>query len=225
VLNQLDDTNPGTHWTNAEVKHAINVAQRLFCLITLCHEKTVSFTITAGQAFYEISDQVTDFIAPLRVSFNGLRLRADTIHHLDLRSRTWRITFGDPVRYAQHGFDLLAVTPQIASGSDVLSFTYAAEPTEMVADLDVPDIEPDQQIHLEKFAFVYCLLKNGGQELKNGMPFLNEFLDAAAKYASFIRARSRAQRYDNMPIDLSTFERGRFELRLRNQEVEKRGTK
>ncbi len=94
---------------------------------------------------------------------------------------------------------------------------YAAEPEELVNDSDAPEIEPEQQIHLEKFAFWFCLLKNGGVELKNAVPSLQEFLTAATKYGEYTRARSRAQLYDNLPPDLLTFDRGRFEIKLANQ--------
>jgi hypothetical protein len=177
----------------------------------------VTFNLTVNRTFYKVSDQIDDFIVPLRVSFNGLRLKADTMHNLDLRSRTWRLTAGDPKRYAQHGFDLLAVTPQPATGTPTLQLTYAAEPDELVSDGDIPEIEADQQIHLENMAFWYLLLKNGGIELKNGGTFLNQFLDAATKYGGYTRARSRAQMYDSVPFDLASYDRSRFEIKIRNQ--------
>lgn len=224
VLYSLDDAG-GVYWTPAEVDHSINVAQRLWCLLTLCLEKTTSFTLVTDQAFYRVSDQIDDFIVSLRVSFSGTRLKSDTIHNLDLRSTTWRQTPGDPTRYAQHGFNLLAVTPQPASGTPSLDMVYAAEPAVMVLDADVPEIEPEQQIWLERFAFWFCCLKNGGIELKNAGKFLNEFLDAAAKYASFTRARSRAQMYDNVPFDLASYDRSRWEIKIRNQAQPKRENK
>lgn len=218
----LDDV-PGVYWTPAEITHAINVAQRLWCLLTLCLERTVTYTLsTDGRAFYLISDQIDDYIVPLRITFNGVRLRSATIHSLDLRSRTWRVTPGDPTTFVQHGFDLLAITPQPTSGTPALTLTYAAEPAALVSDNDVPDIAPDQQIHLEQFAFYFCRLKEGSQELANAVPVLNEFLDAATKYASFTRARSRAQMYDSYPFDLASFDRSRWEIKLRNQSVTKR---
>jgi len=209
---------PGRYWTPAEIDHAINVAQRLWCLLTLCLEKTVVYTLsTDGRAFYLISDQIDDFIVPLRVSHTGgARLKSDTIHNLDLRSSTWRVTPGPPTRYAQYGFDLLAITPQPTVAS-TLTITYAAEPVELVADADVPDIQPEQQVHLEQFAFWFARLKEGGAELQNAVANLNTFLDAATKYASFTRARSRAQLYDNIPFDVASFDRGRFEIKLKNQ--------
>lgn len=208
---------PGAYWTDDEINHAINVAQRLWGLLTLCIERTVPVPLTIGQTFYQMLDIYADFIVPLRASFNGVRLKADTIHNLDLRSTSWRVTPGNPTRYAQHGFGLLAITPQPASGTPVLTMTFAAQPLEMFFDDDVPEIMPEQQIHLEDFAFWFCRLKEGGQELQNAVPKLNSFLEAAAKYASYQRARSRAQLYDNVPFDLASFDRGRFEIKLKNQ--------
>jgi hypothetical protein len=190
--------------------------------MTLCLERTVTFNLSANTTFYKISDQISDFIVPLRVTFGGLRLKADTLHNLDLRATTWRRSPGNPTRYAQHGFDLLAVYKQPA-GSSSLTLTYAAEPAVMAQDFHLPEIAAEQSVHLEDFAFWYCRLKEGGTELQNAAAKLTEFLEAAQKYAAFTRARSQAQLYDNYPADLSTFEKGRFLIKLANQPQKPKG--
>ncbi len=209
----LDDD--GTYYTRLEVWHAVNAAQRLFCFLTLCLERTVTFTLTNGQTFYEIDEQVADFYAPLRVTYGGVRLTPDTIHNLDLRNRRWRNQVGDPVRYAQEGVNLLAITPQPATGSNSLQLTYAAEPAELISDMDAPEIPPDQQLHLLDFAYYWLRLKEGGEELQTAVPYLQRFLDAAQKYQSFARAKARGQNYDRRPIQLSTVDRSRFEVKFR----------
>jgi hypothetical protein len=220
LAQMLDD--PEVYWTANEMRHAINQAQRLWCFLTLCIERTVSFTLTNAQAFYSINDQITDFLAPLRVSFSGTRLRSDTIHNLDLRDSTWRARPGNPTRYAQSGFDLLAVTPQTVSGSNTLSFTYAAEPAELTSDADVPEIPSEQQPHLVDGAFYFLRLKEGGQELQNAADYLKRFLAAAQKYASFVRSKSRGQLYDRAPFDLATFDKGRFDIKMKRAESQQK---
>lgn len=214
----LDD--PGhVYYTESEILHVLNIAQRLFCFLTLAIERTVTFNLTNGQNFYRITDQLVDFIAPLRVSHAGRRLRSDTIHQMNLRDAAWRTRPGNPVRYAQHGLNKLWITPQPASGSHTLDFTYAAEPAELVNDTDVPEIPGDQQTVLEDFAFFFLRLKEGGAELQNAGQYLKRALDATQKYASFVRAKNRAQQYDRMPLDLESFDRSAFELKLTQQKA------
>lgn len=215
---RLDDPS-FIYYTINECYHALNIAQRLFAFLTLCLEKTATFNLTNGQAFYTISDQITNFICPLRVSHvnSSTRLRSDTIHNLDLRKVTWRATSGNPARYAQQGFDLLAITPQPSSGSHTLSIVYAGMPAEMTLASDIPEIPTENHIDLVDGAAYIARLKEGGQELVNATEWLQRFLDSATRKAKFIRAKSRAQLYDREPFDLESFDRGRFVIKLKRQ--------
>lgn len=216
---RLDDD--GTYYTAAEVLHALNVMQRLFCLLTLCIERTVTFTLTNGVAFYEIDNQISDFLVPLRVSHSGTRLRNETIHNMDLRDGAWRTRPGNPRRYAIEGVSpgILAITPRPASGSHTLAFTYAAEPAALVLETDVPEIAPEQQPHLVDGAYWWLRLKEGGAEFAAAGQYLQRLLAATSKYASFTRARSRAQSYDSIPYDLATFDKSRFEIKIKQLQV------
>lgn len=216
VAAMLDDSG-FVYYTENEIKHALNVAQRLFCLITLCIERTVSFSLTNAQTFYEIDGQISDFIVPLRVSFSGARLKPYALHGLDMIDATWRVTAGaTPLRYAQEGFNMLAIHPTPASGSNSLSIVYAAEPAELSAEGDTPEIPSEQHIFLQDAAFWLLRLKEGGQELAAAVKYLKRFLEAAEHYQLFTRARSRAQSYDRYPPDLLTFDKSRFEIKLKN---------
>lgn len=213
--------NPFVYYTENEIRHAINVAQRLFCLITLCIERSVSFPLVNGQCFYTIDSVISDWIVPLRIGFSGVRLKTETLQSLDALSGAWRLTPGAPRRYVQDGFNLLGVSPQPASGVNALTVVYAAEPSEMIADSDFPEIPPEQQILLPDAAFYLLRLKEGGAELQAAVKYWQRFLEGAQKYQSFTRARSRAQLYDRVPPDLSTFEKGRWEIKLKNQTIGK----
>jgi hypothetical protein len=72
-------------------------------------------------------------------------------------------------------------------------------------------------VHLPDGAFYVLRLKEGGQELANAVKYLQRFLDAAQKYAGFVRAKSRTQLYDTQPYDLASFDRSRFEIKLKRQ--------
>lgn len=214
VYERLDDT--AVYYTVAEVNHALNAAQDIFALLTLCIERTADFTADADAAFHQISSQIGDFILPLRVTTaSGARIRPTTLHRLNLLG-LWR-TPGTPTRYAHHGYDMLVLAPQFAAPT-VIKLTYAASPAAMVGDTDLASIPAEQQTHLVDFALWWLRLKEGGQEHTNTGEYLNRFLDHAQKYADFVRARSKAQRYDAEPFDLRSFDRGQLKRNLRGQQ-------
>jgi hypothetical protein len=215
LLERVDDD--ATYYPAAETKHALNVALRLFCLLTLAVERTASFTLNAGQAFYTITGapiSITDFIVPLKLTVSGSRVRPATIADLNLYSTSWRSTAGTPAYYAQHGYALFAVTPQPAGGTTQLALTYAAVPAALASNGDVPEIAEEQQPILLDFAQWWLRAKEGGAEFQTTSELLNRFLDGAQKYAGFVRARSKAQLYDKQPPDISKFDRSRFAFKL-----------
>lgn len=221
----LDDAEGGTYYSTQVVDHALNRAERLFCLLTHCFEKTVSFALTNNQAFYSVKDQIADFVACLRISHAGTRLRPGTIHELDGRDSTWRVRAGNPTRYIQEGFDMFAITPQPAGGVHTLQFTYSAEPPPMTLPTSVPTIPGDQQAALLDIAYYFCRLPEGSIELQNATEYLKRGLEQAQKYASFTRARSRGQLYDTPSFDLRSFERGRLDVKLVHQKAMQRKQK
>lgn len=208
-LAQMLDDPQMVYYTPAEMAHALNLSQRLFAFLTLCVERTVSFALTNAQTWYQLSGQISDFIAPLRILHSGTRLTASTIHDLDARDDSWRSTAGNPTRYCQPGHDLFAITPQPASGVHTLSLTYAAWPAEMTNNGDTPEIPADQQPHLIDSAYYLLRLKEGGQEGAAAVRYFQRFLQHTGKYTNFARAKNRAQHYDVEPlenIDISRFE-------------------
>jgi hypothetical protein len=211
VWDLLDDD--GTYYTPAEVLHALNVAQRVFCLLTFVLQTTFQFELTNGQALYTISSQIPNFLKPLRVSYNGVRLIPETIHTLNLLNDAWQATPGPVTHYFQEGFDLLGIYPQPASGTNYLTFTYAAEPQALVGQNDAPQIPAEQQIHLVDFACWWCRLKEGGAELQEATEYLKRFLGAAQHYQGYVMSKSRGQLYDTKPMDISTVDKSRFEFK------------
>lgn len=209
VIERIDESSTPTWWTLAEVKLAINKAQRFFAFLTLAVERTASFAIDTN-AFYTISTSLSDFILPLKIyNAAGSRVYPYKLYELQQENPAWRSDAGSPTKYAQAGFDLLAITKQPAS-SENLSFTYAATPTAMSGNTDTPEIPEEHHPALIKFAIYYLRLKEGGADLQSVLPLLNEFLDEAQKFGEFTRARSKAQQYDAQPFDLASFDRSRL---------------
>jgi len=210
VKERLDEPSTPVYWTAAEIKEAINKAQRAFCLLTLAVERTASFNLTANTAFYLISEQIEDFLVPLRVTASGARVLPFTIHELNLSSLVWRTTTGTPTRYAQLGFDLLAISPVPAGAGASLAITYAASPVTLTGNGDMPEIPEEHHPCLIDYAIWWLRAKEGGQEFAKTTDGLKSFLDSAQMYAEFMRARSKGQLYDRQPFDLSSFDRGRL---------------
>ena len=215
VYEQLDDN--GTYYTGAEVLHALNAAQNLFALISLCIERTVTITTTAATCFHTVSTSlgISDYLVPLRLTTaSGARIRPTTVHEMDGLSTSWRTTAGTPTRYIAYGYDLMAFSPQPATATSLI-LTYAASPTQLTVDASLPEIPDEQHIWLVDYACWWLRLKEGGQELANATQWLQRFIQAASKYAMFVRRRSYGQKYekyDMQPFDIASFDRGRLDI-------------
>jgi hypothetical protein len=222
LLERVDDD--GSYYVQSERTHALNVALRLFCLITLAVERTAAFTLVAGQAFYTITAapiSLTDFLVPLKLTVAGARVRPATLADLNLYSTTWRATAGTPAYYAQHGYELFAVTPQPAGSSTSVALTYAAVPAALASNGDVPEIPAEHQMLLLDFAQWWLRAKEGGAEFGTTKELLDRFLDDAQKYGEFVRNKSKAQLYDKLPPDISKFDRSRFAFKLKQIAMKK----
>lgn len=211
LLERLDEPSPPKYYALSDCKEALNKATRFFCLLTLCVERSASFSLTANTAFYTISSQLTDFIVPLRVTTSGgARIDAYTLDELNKESDTWRSDNGTVTKYAQLGYDLLAVSPTPAGAGVTINIRYAASPAALVNNSDEPEIPEEQRPALINFAIYWLRLKEGGQELAKTLPQLGAFLDVTQKYADFVRAKSKGPLYDVLPFDIASFDRGRL---------------
>ena len=213
IAERLDeDTTTSVFYTPASVLDSINKAQRFFCLLTHCLERTKTFELTANQTFYTITDDAdfSDFLLPLRVTTGGVRVQPKTIHQLDGLSATWRSTPGTPTSYGMLGMYLLFTYPRYDVGSQSLSITYVAEPTALTADGNTPEIPTEFHQYLPDFAIWWLRLKEGGQESANALPLLRRFIEAAMTHADVVRARARAMSYDSQSFDLRSVDMSRM---------------
>lgn len=217
TIERLDEAATPVYWSLAEIKLALNKATRLFCFLTLCTERTATFAVNTA-AFYTISSSLSDFLLPLRIyNASGGRVYPYKFYELQVENPGWRSDAGSPTKYAQAGYDMLAITKQPAS-SENLTITYAASPAVLSGNTDVPEIPEEYHPSLDKFARVWLRYKEGGQELQKTLHLLGEFLDDAQKHGEFVRAKSKAQLYDHVPFDLASFDRSRLmKLVLANQ--------
>ena len=191
-----------------EVMSAINEGQELAALLSLCLETTASLTLAAGAPFGTLLTRLPDYICPLRLSVAGARLRPGTLAEFDGDNDYWQATLGTPERYSTLGFDLYAITPQPTTDT-AAQLIYARSPKVML-EADTPEIPEQYHQSLVYYGKYRVRLKEGAQGLVRGVADLNVFLDAITQLGDWVRARSRAARYDTLPIELALFDRSRL---------------
>jgi len=189
------------YWTLPEQYCALNEAQNMFALITLCLESTGTITLSAAKCFYGVRGYLPGFLLPLRISVGGAKLQPTRLVDLDARYFAWPDTPGTPAKYMQVGMNLLAIVPQPSALSSA-SVIYAKEPSVLVSTGQVPEIPPEYHLALAKYASYYLLQKRGGQYLQLAVAHWKEFLVDAAHCADYVRRRNRARQYDNEPAEI-----------------------
>jgi hypothetical protein len=210
VLERLDeDTANPSYYTTADSGQAVNWAQRLFVLLTLCLEDSDTLTLTPTTAWYSIRAQVSDWLLPLRLEYGGAKLRPARLADLDALSAAWQATPGDPERYACLGLDLTALYKQPGEAG-TLDLTYAKAPARMVAAADVPEIPAQYHDTLAGAAIALLRMREGGQEMAKAQTLLRPFWAGAQELARYVRQRSLDLRYDRLPPELERFDASRL---------------
>lgn len=212
VTQRLNEAVPGpVFYPAAEITAALNEAQRFFCLLTLCLEKTSVWSVPTFAAngsipFFRMLTYFTDWIAPLRIATTvGVKVRPASLESLTALDSGWWNSPGTPSRYAALGGDFLALYQQFAAGG-TLNVTYARAPVNLTLSGDVPEIRPAYHPALVPYAINRLRQVEGGQEFAKTLPLLNEFLMAAKTETNYVRARNRASQYDAMPFELEAFD-------------------
>jgi hypothetical protein len=191
-----------------EILAAINEGQELASWLTLCLETTVALTLTASATFYLLRSQITDYLVPLRLTVAGQRVRPTTLAELDARNAGWQSDPGTPERYIALGFSFFGVHPQPVDDT-AAQLTYARSSAQLVGDafLELPEAF---QPSLIDYGLYRVKLKEGAQSLERAVRHLNRFLDEMIKLGDYVRAKSRASRYDVLPFELALFDRSRL---------------
>jgi hypothetical protein len=142
------------------------------------------------------------------------RLEPSTLAEMCAENADWLTSTGIPDRYGCLGFDLLFLNRATTIPGIKLLIAYARSPVRLVEDPDVPEIpEADHEVLIDG-ALSLLRLKEGGQELAASLTYLGRFLEATGRRVRQVRARSLAQRYDKLPLELEHFDASRL-LKLR----------
>jgi hypothetical protein len=194
-----------------EVLAAIDEGQQLASWMTLCLEVSAPITLTANGTFYALRSAFPDFLAPLRLTTAAGRIRPATFADLDALNPGWQarpLVAGEQMRYATLGFSFFATSPQPVDDTPA-TLTYARSPAPLVGDafLEIPEA---YHLDLVDYGLYRLKLKEGAQSLERAMKHLNRFLDRMQILGDFVRARSRASRYDTLPFELSVADRSRL---------------
>ncbi len=210
VTTRLGDTvgAAAAHYNRTEILVAVNQVYRLMCFLTLALETTVTFTLTAGDAFHKMLDTYADWILPLRIRSGGIKLLPARLVDLAALNSTWSVTAGTPERYALLGFDLLCIYKQ-PTGSVAAQITYARTPTLLVDGSGSPEIEPRFHQSLIDGAVSFLRIKEGAQEWQKTLGSWERYMDACQELADYVRARNRELGYDHTPGELMRFDRSK----------------
>lgn len=194
--------------TGAELLAAINEGCELASLLTLYAETSTALTLTsAGWGTWLTA--LPYFLCPLRLTVGGARIRPATLAELDSENESWQMTTGTPNRYVTVGANLYCVTPQPA-GNTAATLIYARSPQPLTADGDSPTLPEEYHLSLVHYGKYRVRVKEGAQGLARALTDLNAFLDDMTRLGDFVRARSRAARYDTLPFELALFDRSRL---------------
>jgi hypothetical protein len=202
VWTKLNDST-GTYYPQA--LGALNEAQRLFALLSLCLETSATFTLAAGTLGYNVLTQIPGFILPQR-TYNsaGEQLRPSTVAELEALDANWMSTPGLPQRYVFRGLDFLMVYPQPAA-ADTLVIAHSRCPAMLAANGDVPEIRAASQYALANYAAWALRQPEGGQEFAKFAGYLKEFMAEAKKVGDLVRERNKDKGFETV---------GPYELRV-----------
>lgn len=210
-LNEGAQMGGPTFYPAAEITAALNEADRLFCLLTLCLEVKASWNVAAATTFFHMLAIFSDWIAPLRItSAAGAKIRPSTIGELRSLDSQWPLAPGAPIRYVLAGGDLLALYKQPAASGTTLTVQYAGAPTALALSTDTPGSPPEYHPHYVSYAIYRLRQVEGGSAFAAALPLLAEFLDAATELAEFVKARNVGQGYDSVPMELKSYDRSRL---------------
>jgi hypothetical protein len=207
VMQRTDDEN-AVQASPAELLAAVNEGQEFASILSLCLQTEVPLVLPAGASFGSILTSFPDYLCPLRLATTSGRLMPSTLADFDAEDDSWQSTIGTPTRYATMGFDLIAVNKQPPANINA-AFIYARSPVQMAPNM-TPEIPEEYHQSLVKFGKYRVRVKEGAQGLSRAVQDLNRFLDDMTRLAGCVRARSKAAKFDTLPIELQLFDRSRL---------------
>jgi hypothetical protein len=214
----------GAPYPEERIVEAVREGQHVFALLTLCIERTAAVQLRADRALWDIREDIPDWIVPLRIrcerttSGGGwnrpewdseewnepggaaaarTRVLPARLQELDALDPAWQLARAETVRrYGSQGLGLFWVHPVPQDELVLLRVTYAADAG--------PDIEIPEEYRpaLASYAVSTLPLALGGSELRQTEEDWLRFTAAVNECRAKVRARARAQRFDNEPAEI-----------------------
>lgn len=205
-----EDSASPVYYTEDTAKAALNEAQRLFALLTLCYEVTVQLPLAKESPWTSVRTAYPNIMVPLWVGIGGRKLRPRSLRELDALDEDWQSTTGTAEAYCFLGAtEILSVYKQPVDDS-TLTIVGASVPPQLIADSDEPVVPVEYHNALVDYGVVRLRAMEGGNELLSEAWRLDRFLDAVAAQGNYTRGRSRSKRYDVRPFEMERFDRAAF---------------
>ena len=180
---------------------ALNEAQQLFVLMTLCLEAEVSLPILSTAYEYDAATTAPNWLVCLAIRrSDGVKVQPSNLGEMAALNPNWQATTASsaPNRYAVAGFSKLYFTPQI---NGTLTATYARAPL-TISSGQGPEIPEEYQPALLDYAQPRLRLHQGAQLLAADVGHLEQFFNQAKMLAGYMRRRAMDLRYDVLPMEL-----------------------
>jgi hypothetical protein len=210
VSQRLNEAAMPVFYPSSEIIAALNEANRLFALMTLCVERTSVWNVAANTTFFKMLTVFPDWLAPLRIeSTDFSKVRPSRLSELWSLDAQWPVVTGRPKRYAAMGGDLVALYPH-PTALTLLPVRYAGAPALLAGAGDVPEIPADYHDLLPKYSIYRLRMAEGAEEFAATLPLLQEFLEGAVKLAQYVKARNVGFAYDTVPPELAGYDMSRL---------------
>lgn len=169
-------------WSDDELNRLINEAIRVWNVLVGYHRQTTLLTVVAGTIFLDLNTTVANHLMLMRVEFTDTHTNLVSLNELDKMNTRWMCDESTSIsNIAPVGLNLIAFNPSSTTDFSmyVESIRTAILPTTDASFIQVSEENISALINYVKFIGA---LKEGGSELKEAMPLLQNFLMQAAKY-------------------------------------------
>ncbi len=191
-------------WTDDELNAWITEGLRIWNTLTGYWRITTSQLIGQNTTFYNLADNLEDYMILLRASLVDTHLTLTTLKEFDELNPNWQsTTAGTLTLGAPLGFNMIAFNPPPLADVEVIFDCIRVAPTPEV-DTDIIQMGEEDINALIDYVHFTLAFKEGGSELQTAMPFLQNFLSQASKYNAKLSAISVFRKFLGLPGNTQT---------------------
>jgi len=179
-----------TFWADDEINRLIDEALKMWNALTGYHHQTSTVSLTSGTRFYDLTTNVANFEIFLGGELDDTHPSPTSLQSLDTLIPAWQGAANATISYlAPIGMDQIAIHPPPTATTSlyVSNVRTAILPT---ADGDFIQVGEEDLPAIVDCAHFLGTIKEGGAELKDALPLLQNFLKQASKYNSRLSSTS-----------------------------------